>query len=85
MGTFEKLILKILTGRSDKNFKFKDLCSVLNKLGFQSRIKGSHHIYFHTNVDEIINIQNIKGLAKAYQVKQVREIIVKYKLSIDEV
>ena len=66
MGTYEKLILKVLTGRSDKNFRFSELCNLLDKLGFQSRIKGSHHIFFHNDVDEIVNIQNKGGLAKAY-------------------
>ena len=59
---------------------FNDLCNVLNKLGFQQRIKGSHHIFFKNDIDEIINIQPRLNKAKEYQVKQVREIIVKYKL-----
>ena|GEM_PF-324169 len=85
MGTYEKLILKILTGRSDRDFRFSELCKLLDKLGFELRIKGSHHIFFHNDVEEIVNIQSKGGFAKAYQVKQIREIIVKYKLSIDEI
>jgi len=65
MGTYEKLILKILTGSSDKNFKFKELCNLLSKLGFESRIKGSYHIFYHHEVDETINIQSKGSLAKA--------------------
>jgi predicted RNA binding protein YcfA (HicA-like mRNA interferase family) len=50
-------------------------------LGFEMRQKGSHHILTKDEIDEIINIQPKKGKAKAYQVKQVRELIIKYKLN----
>jgi hypothetical protein len=46
MSKFEKLIQKVLSGNSDKNIDFKDLCNLLETLGFNNRIKGSHHIYF---------------------------------------
>ena len=76
-----KLISKILAGTSDSNIAFDELCGLLKSLGFEKRIKGSHHIFYKTGVDEILNIQPNGSKAKAYQVKQVREIIVKYKLS----
>ena len=76
-----KLISKILTGTSDANIDFDELCGLLKSLGFEKRIKGSHHIYYKEDIDEIINIQPYGTKAKPYQVKQVREIIVKYKLS----
>ena len=45
------------------------------------RVKGSHHIFYKKGIDEIINIQATEnGKAKSYQVKQIREMIVKYKL-----
>lgn len=82
MSKFEKVILKILTGASDNNIKFDELLMVLNKLNFKERIKGSHRIFFKEGVEEIINIQPLKdGNAKPYQVKQVREIILKYRLT----
>jgi virulence-associated protein VapD len=80
MSKFEKLIQKVLSGNSDKNIDFKDLCNLLETLGFNNRIKGSHHIYFKENVSEIVNLQSLNNKAKAYQVKQVRELIIKYKL-----
>lgn len=76
-----KLISKILTGTSDSNIAFDELCGLLKSLDFEKRIKGSHHIFYKTGVDEILNIQPNGAKAKDYQVKQVREIIVKYKLS----
>ncbi len=80
MSKFEKVLQKILTGNSDTNIRFEDLCNLLLKLDFEERIKGSHHIFYKKGVEEIINIQPIGNKAKAYQVKQVRELIIKYKL-----
>ena len=80
MSKFEKLIQKILSGSSDKNIHFGDLCKALKSLGFEERIKGSHHIYFKSGVEEIINLQPANNRAKSYQVKQVRELLIKYKL-----
>ena len=80
MSKFEKLVQRILSGGSDKNIDFKDLRTLLVTLGFDERVKGSHHIYFKTGIEEILNLQPIGSKAKPYQVKQVREIIIKYKL-----
>ncbi|HEX8677638.1 MAG TPA: type II toxin-antitoxin system HicA family toxin [Segetibacter sp.] len=80
MSKFDKLLQKILSGTSDKNIHFYDLIKVLNSLEFSERIKGSHHIFSKPEIEEIINIQPLGTLAKPYQVKQVREIIIKYKL-----
>jgi predicted RNA binding protein YcfA (HicA-like mRNA interferase family) len=80
MSKFDKLILKLLSGTSDNNFDFNNLVSLLERFGFSVRIKGSHHIFFKEGVDEIINLQPINNKAKAYQLKQVREILIKYKL-----
>ncbi|MFM7852851.1 MAG: type II toxin-antitoxin system HicA family toxin [Flammeovirgaceae bacterium] len=84
MSKFEKLIVKLLSGNSDANFQFDELLSLLSKLGFQKRVKGSHHIFYKDGVEEIINIQEKSGKAKPYQVKQVRNIVIKYKLIPDE-
>jgi predicted RNA binding protein YcfA (HicA-like mRNA interferase family) len=72
---------KILLANADANIDFADLCRLLVNLGFSERIKGSHHIFVRTAVDEIINLQPKGNKAKAYQVKQVRNIILKYKLA----
>lgn len=80
MSKLEKTILSILSGASDANINFRELQGVLDSLGFSYRIKGSHHIYSHDFVNEIINIQPLGSKAKAYQVKQVPNIIIKYKL-----
>jgi len=81
MTKFEKTLEKILRGVSDANIDFDDLCQLLDGLGFQGRIRGSHHIYSKDGVIEIINLQPKGSKAKPYQVKQVRTLILKYKLA----
>ena len=82
MGKYEKLLQKLLLGTSDNNVKFVELRQLLIKLGFTERIKGDHYIFTKNNVAEIINIQPKKNKAKADRVKQIRNIIVKYRLSL---
>ncbi len=80
MGKSEKLLLKILRGTSDSNIPFEQLCQLLINMGFEKRIRGSHHIFMKDGVEEILNIQPKGNKAKAYQVKQIREVILKYRL-----
>lgn len=75
-----KVLDQILTGRSDANVGFNDLLGVLRGLKFEERIRGSHHIFTREGVVEIINLQSKGAKAKAYQVKQVRNVILKYRL-----
>ena len=80
-----KLINKIISGASDSNINFSELCNLLKVLGFDERIRGSHHIYYKDSIEEILNLQPKGNKAKPYQVKQVRNIITKYQLGdIDE-
>ena len=80
MSKIDKILNTILSGTSDSNIDFYKLRTLLMHFGFQERIKGSHHIFTKNGIEEIINIQPKGKLSKPYQVKQVREIIVKYKL-----
>lgn len=77
----DSTLLQILRGYSDANIRFNDLRALLLRLGFTERIKGSHHIFTHDSVEEILNLQPKNSLAKPYQVKQVRKAIVQYKLA----
>ena len=81
MVSSEKILEKILRGTSDANIAFTDLCSILTQFGFSERIHGSHHIFFKKDIVEIINIQPDGSKAKPYQVKQVRNLILRYKLA----
>ena len=72
---------KVLTGLSDKSIRFSELRKLILSLGFDERVKGDHHIFSKSGIVEIINVQPLKdGRAKAYQVKQLRSIILRYKL-----
>ena len=81
MGKQKKVIEKILRGTSDANIAFDDIQGVLIYLGFEERIRGGHHIYRKKGVEEKVNIQRAGNKAKPYQIKQVREVILKYHLS----
>ena len=75
------VLSRVLSGLSDRNLRFEDLRKLLFSFGFNERIKGDHHIFTKSVVIEIINIQPLRDVkAKAYQVKQVRNLIMNYKL-----
>ena len=76
MGKYDKLLLQILRGTSDANMAFDDLCQLLRRLVFEENIRGSHHNFRKEGVAEKINLQRDGAKAKAYQVKQVRVVIV---------
>ena len=83
MSKVEKIRTKILSGNSDANLDFNDLRRLLQKYGFDERIKSSHHIFTKNGIDEILNLQPKGSKSKPYQVKQVRDVILKYKLGDD--
>ena len=80
MAKLDKVLAKVLSGVSDANISFIELKRLLTDLEFQERIRGGHHIFTKDGVVEIINIQPKGSKAKAYQVKQVRDLILKYHL-----
>ncbi len=85
MAALQKILDAVLSGRSDSNVRFRDLCRLLDHLGFSGRVKGGHHIFFRKGVKEIINLQPLPGgKAKPYQVRQVRQILVEYRLCVSE-
>lgn len=83
MGRHEKLLLQILRGTSDAAIPFQGVRALLGWLGFEERIRGGHHIFTRDGVSEILNLQPKGSDAKPYQVKQVRQVILKYKLGGD--
>ena len=82
MPTVDKILTEVMSGTKDKNIRFSELQKLLETLGFQCRIKGDHFIYYKNGIDEIINLQPNGNKAKAYQVKQVRGLILKYKMEV---
>ena len=78
-----KFLVRLLSGSADQALRFDELRALLRRLGFTERHRGgSHHIFTRDGVVEILNLQpRGGGEAKAYQVKQVRDIILRYQLA----
>ncbi len=74
------LVLRILEGRSDANIRFAALLTLLRNLGFTERVRGSHHLFRKEGVAERITLQRDNGMAKPYQVRQIRQLLLKYDL-----
>lgn len=80
VGQDDKILARILGGASDANISFTELCHMLRGMGFDERIRGSHHVFRKHGVEEMINLQSDGDKAKAYQVRQVRSVILKHRL-----
>ena len=70
--------------RSDANVLFDALCGWLKRLGFEEPIKGDHHIFTKDDVEEILSLQPKEAKGKPCQIKQVRDVILKYQIRIGE-
>ena len=81
MAKYDKLLSRILRSTADANIPFEDLRHLLKRLGFAERIRGDHYLFTKEGVEEILNLQPKGHQAKPYQVKQVRAVIVKYRLA----
>jgi hypothetical protein len=81
MSVDEKLLERILRGTADANIPFDRLRHLLQGFGFDERVHGSHHIFVKEGVEEILNLQPRGAKAKPYQVKQVRMVILKYRMA----
>jgi hypothetical protein len=75
-----KTLRQILSGRADATIRFDDLCVLLESLHFEKRVNGSHHLFRKPGVEERLNLQRDGNHAKPYQVKQVRSVLLRYKL-----
>jgi predicted RNA binding protein YcfA (HicA-like mRNA interferase family) len=77
-----KLLKKALS--SPANLRFEEACALARAFGFRlSRVRGSHHIFARQNVRELVNLQEVKGKAKPYQVKQLLALVEEYNLSLE--
>jgi predicted RNA binding protein YcfA (HicA-like mRNA interferase family) len=84
MSKKEKLLQR--AKNNQKNIRFQDFCTLMIYFGFVlQRISGSHHLYQHPDIDEVMSVQPKKdGLAKAYQVRQFLSVIDANKLQLQE-
>ena len=79
----QKLLKKILAG--SKNIRFDEMVALINAFGFElARVSGSHHIFIHPAVDELVNLQNVSGQAKPYQVRQFLKLVERYNLRLED-
>jgi predicted RNA binding protein YcfA (HicA-like mRNA interferase family) len=78
----QKLLRKLLTGSN--NIAFNDMVAIVEAFGFQlSRVNGSHHIFENAEISEQLNLQNKKGKAKPYQIKQFLQLVEQYNLTLE--
>ena len=78
-----KLFKKILSG--SRNVRFDDMVALVQAFGFElSRVSGSHHIFVHPDVDELLNLQNVHGEAKPYQIRQLLTLVERYRLTLED-
>lgn len=82
--SYKQTLAKVLRGTSDANIRFGHLRTLLAALGFEERIKGSHHIFTLEGREAALNLQPDGSKAKAYQVRRVRHIIIEHRLASDE-
>lgn len=76
MTRLNTLLKRLESGWSDRSFRFDDLCTILDRMGFSIRVRGSHHIFTREGLDDILNLQPLPGgMAKPYQVRQVRRVL----------
>ncbi len=78
-----KTLARILAG--SKSVRFEDMRRLVEAYGFRlERVSGSHHIFVHPDIPELVNLQKVGGEAKPYQVKQVLKLVERYNLKLSE-
>jgi predicted RNA binding protein YcfA (HicA-like mRNA interferase family) len=78
-----KLLKKVVGG--SKNIRFTDMVNLVRCFGFElSRTEGSHHIFFRPDIPELVNLQNVKGQAKPYQMRQFLKLVEKHNLKLED-
>lgn len=83
MSKKRKLLQSILA--SAKNVSFTDFVNLIESFGFHlSRVNGSHHVFIRPEITELVNVQNVKGQAKPYQIKQFLALVEKYNLKLED-
>jgi predicted RNA binding protein YcfA (HicA-like mRNA interferase family) len=79
-----KLLDKALS--SPRNLRFREMVTLVEAFGFRlARINGSHHIFSHPGVSELVNIQDVGGSAKPYQIRQFLRLVERYDLTLEGV
>jgi len=67
------------------NVRFGDMVRLAEAHGFrQGRVRGSHHIFVHPDVPELVNLQEVRGRAKPYQIRQFLRLVEQYNLKTED-
>jgi len=78
-----KLLNKVLSG--SRNIRFSEARLLAESFGFRlARVNGSHHIYVHPQIAELLNLQDVDGQAKPYQIRQLLRLVERYNLKLEE-
>ena len=78
-----KILKKVLAG--SKNVRFNEMVMLVEAFGFRlSRVSGSHHIFIHPEVREMVNLQEVNGKAKPYQIHQFLQVVERYNLDLGD-
>ena len=79
----KKLLEKALRG--SRNISFDEIVTLVEAFGFRlKRVNGSHHIFVHPQVQELVNLQEVSGKAKPYQVHQFLKLVELYDLQLGD-
>ena len=79
-----RLLIRILNQRS-RNVSFDDMVNLVQGFGFRLvRTRGSHHIFSHPDIPELLNLQEMGGKAKAYQIQQFLQLVERHDLRLEE-
>ncbi|MBW8878661.1 MAG: type II toxin-antitoxin system HicA family toxin [Acidobacteria bacterium] len=80
-----RILLKRIASGAFQNVDFRDMISLVEGLGFRlSRVSGSHHVFSHPGIPELVNLQEVGGQVKPYQVKQVLRLVECYNLRLED-
>ena len=78
-----KTLQTILAG--SRNIRFSEMKALVEAFGFRlSRVRGSHHIFVHPNIPQLVNLQEVKGQAKPYQIQQFMRLVERYNLALGD-
>ncbi len=66
------------------NVSFSDMRRLVEAFGFElRRTSGSHHVFVHPHVPELVNLQDVRGQAKPYQIRQFLRLVERYALTLE--
>lgn len=78
-------LLRRLSQGALSNVKFAEVRDLVEAFGFRlARSRGSHHIFTHPNVPDLINLQEVRGEAKPYQIRQFLRLVERYNLTLED-